>query len=158
MKANPPLSEAPVVLEQKDDGRHAVITPAQLREELFEPRDEKLASKGAIKPDQSGGEIESNAATASLARLASKAVADEDWERAKAALERALKIAPSAASIWRQLAYCYYQTGDYAQAFAQVQRALSLSAFDEGGSVLNQELIGLINSQVEKIDSESVRD
>ncbi|MGE0485734.1 MAG: tetratricopeptide repeat protein [Gammaproteobacteria bacterium] len=65
-------------------------------------------------------------ATASLLAAAMQAVTRDDWERALAALERAVKLAPDDAGLWYQLAYVHHRRGDHEQAVQTARRALSL--------------------------------
>ncbi|MCB1745758.1 MAG: tetratricopeptide repeat protein [Gammaproteobacteria bacterium] len=67
-----------------------------------------------------------DAATSSLLAAAMQAASRNDWDRAQAALERAVKLAPQDADLWRQLAYTHYRRGDQEQALQTAQRALSL--------------------------------
>lgn len=67
-------------------------------------------------------------ATRSLLVTAMEAATRGEWERAQAALERAVKLSPTDSGLWRQLAYTHYRRGDFEQAFVIAQRALSLTA------------------------------
>ena len=118
--------------------------PVTLSVELFssEPESELNSSSEGIA-------LTSNPAVVSLLALANQAVSKKDWEKAKSALERALKITPGDASIWRRLAYCYHQTGNYEQALAQAQRASSLLLNNNREKNLNRELIRLITHKIE---------
>ena len=118
--------------------------PVTLSVELFssEPESELNSSSEGIA-------LTSNPAVVSLLALVNQAVSKKDWEKAKSALERALKITPGDASIWRRLAYCYHQTANYEQALAQAQRASSLSLNNTREKNLNRELIRLITHKIE---------
>jgi tetratricopeptide (TPR) repeat protein len=65
-----------------------------------------------------------NPAAQSLLDAATQAAARGEWERAQAALERAVKVAPDDAALWRQLAYTQYRRGEFNQALEIAQRAL----------------------------------
>jgi Flp pilus assembly protein TadD len=67
-------------------------------------------------------------ATRSLLVTAMDAATHGEWERAQAALERAVKLSPTDSGLWRQLAYTHYRRGDFEQALVIAQRALSLTA------------------------------
>jgi len=136
--------ERPAVTYEEVGTNRSDAEPLELSVELFssEPESELNSSNEAIAQT-------SNPAVVSLSVLANQAVSKKDWEKAKSALERALKITPGDASIWRRLAYCYHQTGNYGQALAQAQRASSLSLNDTREKNLNRELIGLITHKIE---------
>ena len=65
-----------------------------------------------------------NRAAQSLLDAATQAAARGEWERAQAALERAVKVSPDDAALWRQLAYTQYRRGEFGQAIEIAQRAL----------------------------------
>lgn len=69
-------------------------------------------------------------AATQLLAAARQASASGDYQKAMAALERGLKLAPRDHELWQQLAYTHYQSGDLDQAFALAQRALSLTALN----------------------------
>lgn len=81
-------------------------------------------------------------AVQSLVVAANTAAAQKNWDRAQAALERAVKLAPSQASVWRQLAYTHLQSGDLERAREVAQRALSLASADGRENVAVWRLIG----------------
>ena len=81
-------------------------------------------------------------AVQSLVVAANIAAAQKNWDRAQAALERAVKLAPSQASVWRQLAYTHLQSGDLERAREVAQRALSLASADGRENVAVWRLIG----------------
>ena len=140
-KASP---ERPAIIYEEVGANPSDAKPVELSVELFssEPESELNSSNEEIA-------LTSNPAVVSLSALANQAVSKKDWEKAKSALERALKITPEDASIWRRLAYCYHQTGNYEQALAQAQRASSLSLNNKREKNLNRELIGLITDKIE---------
>ena len=141
--------ERPAIIYEEAGTNSSDAKPVALSVELFssEPESELNSSNEAIAQT-------SNPAVVSLSVLANQAVSKKDWEKAKSALERALKITPGDASIWRRLAYCYHQTGNYGQALAQAQRASSLSLNDTREQNLNRELIGLITHKIEATGGE----
>jgi len=81
-------------------------------------------------------------AVQSLVNAANTAAAEKNWDRAQAALERAVKLAPAKSSVWRQLAYTHLQSGDPERAREVVQRALSLAAADGRENVEAWRLLG----------------
>ncbi len=136
--------ERPAVIYEEVGTNSSDAKPLELSVELFGSE-----SESGLSSMNEGIALPNNPAVASLSALANQAVLKKDWEKAKSALERALKIAPGNASIWRRLAYCYHQTGDYDQALAQAQRASSLSLNNTREQNLNRELIGLITHKME---------
>ncbi|MEQ8230349.1 MAG: tetratricopeptide repeat protein [Gammaproteobacteria bacterium] len=66
-------------------------------------------------------------AAQSLLAAAVKAAGAGEWDRAQAALERAVRLSPQDAELWRQLAYTHYREGDLEQAAAHAQRAVALA-------------------------------
>lgn len=136
--------ERPAVTYEEVGTNRSDAEPLELSVELFSSE-----SKSGLNSKSEGIALLNNPAVASLSVLANQAVSKKDWEKAKSALERALKIVPGDASIWRQLAYCYHQTGDYEQALAQAQRASSLSLNNARERNLNRELIRLITHKLE---------
>ena len=56
--------------------------------------------------------------------------------RAQAALERAVKLSPQDAELWRQLAYTHYREGDLVQAAAHAERAVALAPESTAGWAL----------------------
>jgi tetratricopeptide (TPR) repeat protein len=136
--------DKPTIVDEEGDANTSDAKPLQLDAELFSLDPEPEVNKGRERVSES-----SNPAVASLSELANHAVSKKDWEKAKSALERALKIAPGDASVWRRLAYCYHQTGNHQQALAQAQRASSLSPNNTRDRILNRELIGLIIDELE---------
>ncbi len=123
--------------------------PAQSAPELSFPA-EPLA------PDDDGMSLPSEAESAtdnsappalspavqSLVTAANTAAAEHNWDRAQAALERAVKLAPAKSSVWRQLAAVHLQSGDPERAREVVQRALSLAAADGRENVAAWRLLG----------------
>ncbi|MBK8960953.1 MAG: tetratricopeptide repeat protein [Proteobacteria bacterium] len=81
-------------------------------------------------------------AVQSLVNAANDAAAEQNWDRAQAALERAVKLAPSKSSLWHQLAYTHLKSGDLERAREVVQRALSLAANDGHENVAAWRLLG----------------
>ncbi|MEQ8659987.1 MAG: tetratricopeptide repeat protein, partial [Gammaproteobacteria bacterium] len=72
-------------------------------------------------------------AAQSLLTAAVQAAAAGEWDRAQAALERAVRLAPQDAELWRQLAYTHYRAGDLEQAAAHAGRAVALAPDDSAG-------------------------
>ena len=81
-------------------------------------------------------------AVQSLVTAANTAAAERNWDRAQAALERAVKLAPAKSSVWRQLAAVHLQSGNPELAREVVQRALSLAAADGRENVAAWRLLG----------------
>ncbi len=81
-------------------------------------------------------------AVQSLVTAANTATAQHNWDRAQAALERAVKLAPSKSSLWQQLAYTQLQSGNLERAREVAQRALSLAAADGREDVAAWRLFG----------------
>ena len=81
-------------------------------------------------------------AVQSLVTAANTAAAERNWDRAQAALERAVKLAPAKSSVWRQLAAVHLQSGNPERAREVVQRALSLAAADGRENVAAWRLLG----------------
>ncbi len=67
-------------------------------------------------------------AVQTLLAAAMQAATRNDWDRAQAALERAIKLAPEDTSLWTQLAYTHFRQGDLGQAGEMAQRALSFTS------------------------------
>jgi tetratricopeptide (TPR) repeat protein len=135
--------DRPTIIAEEAVTVSSDVMPIELGAELF-----GSDSESDFTDRKEGITQPSNPAVTSLSALANQAVSQKDWEKAKSALERALKISPGDASIWRRLAYCYYQTGSYQQALAQAQRASSLSLNNSREQILNRELIGLITKKM----------
>ena len=136
--------ERPAIIYEEVGANPSDAKPVELSVELFSSEPES-----DLNSNSAGSAPPANPAVVSLSALANQAVSKKDWEKAKSALERALKITPGDASIWRRLAYCYHQTGNYEQALAQAQRASSLSLNNNKEKNLNRELIGLITHKIE---------
>ncbi|MEX2479364.1 MAG: tetratricopeptide repeat protein [Gammaproteobacteria bacterium] len=68
-----------------------------------------------------------NPAAQSLLEAATAAALRGEWDRAQAALERAVRVAPNDAGLWRQLAFTHYRQGDHAQAMEIARRALRVA-------------------------------
>ena len=66
-------------------------------------------------------------AVQTLLAAAMQAATRDDWDRAQAALERAIKLAPEDTNLWTQLAYTHLRQGEFDQASQLVQRALSIT-------------------------------
>ena len=124
----PELSFPAEPLAPEDDG---LSLPDNADAELPATANESVSAPPALSP-----------AVQSLVNAANTAAAEKNWDRAQAALERAVKLAPSKSSIWRQLAYTHLQSGDPERAREVVQRALSLAAADGRENVAAWRLLG----------------
>lgn len=109
------VSSMPLAAEPLAPGEHAAEA---LKDELAQTPD-LLPTAPALSP-----------AVQSLVSAANTAAARHDWDQAQAALERAVKLAPTKSSVWRQLANARLQSGDVERAREVAQRALSLAAAD----------------------------
>ena len=81
-------------------------------------------------------------AVQSLITAANTATTNRDWDQAQAALERAVKLAPTKSSVWLRLAQTHLLSGDLERAREVGQRALSLAAADGDENVAAWRLIG----------------
>ena len=120
--------------------------PGQVLPELSFPA-EPLAPQddGAVPAEATAAEPAPPAlspAVQSLVTAANTAAAEQNWDRAQAALERAVKLAPAKSSVWRQLAAVHLQSGNPERAREVVQRALSLAAADGRENVAAWRLLG----------------
>ena len=124
-----PSTAAPI--EQRQESRTAVALPAK----LVAAADRNTKSDRPARLDLALS-TPSDAepvrpllpASRSLLQSALVAVGRGDWERAQAALERALRLEPDNAALWRQLAYTHHRRGATMEAELHAQRAASLSA------------------------------
>ncbi len=80
--------------------------------------------------DATAGAPALSPAVQSLVAAANAAAAQREWDQAQAALERAVKLAPTKSWVWQQLARTHLQSGDVERAREVAQRALSLAAAD----------------------------
>ena len=80
----------------------------------------------------------------SLVNAARQSAREGNWDRAQAALERAVKLAPSKSLLWQQLAYTHMHTGQLDRAREVAQRALTLAAADGRENVSAWKLIAEI--------------
>jgi len=105
--------------------------PADTEEALVDgaPGTQQLALAAPAVPPRDG-------ATQSLLGAAVQAAAAGEWDRAQAALERAVKLSPQDAELWRQLAYTHYREGDLTQAAAHAERAVALAPESAAGWAL----------------------
>ena len=81
-----------------------------------------------------------------LSGKAEDASTDGDWEKAQAALERAVKVSPKDYMLWQRLAYSHYRQGNGELALSSAQRALNLAEEVEGDIRSVWELIGDIEA------------
>ena len=79
-----------------------------------------------------------------LLAAAQQSAAQGNWDRAQAALERAIKLAPARSVLWQRLAYTHLQTGQLDRAREVAQRALVLAAVDGQENVAAWRLIAAI--------------
>ena len=98
-------------------------TPARLDPALSAPSDRVSAAR----PPDAEPVRPLLPASRALVQSALVAVGRGDWERAQAALERALRLEPDNAALWRQLAYTHHRRGATMEAELHAQRAASLS-------------------------------
>jgi len=117
-------SERPAVIATPVDLPVPAI-PVQVPEE-FEVDDARSSAREQLALVHVPAALEPprNAAAQSLLDAATQAAARGEWERAQAALERAVKVSPDDAALWRQLAYTQYRRGEFGQALEVAQRAL----------------------------------
>jgi len=100
-------------------------TPVQVPDEIDSEDGTSMAGEQlALAHAPAALEPPRNPAAQSLLDAATQAAARGEWERAQAALERAVKVAPDDAALWRQLAYTQYRRGEFGQAIEIAQRAL----------------------------------
>ena len=71
-----------------------------------------------------------------------------DWEKAQAALERAVKVSPKDYMLWRRLAYSHYRQGNDQLALSSARRALNLAEEVGGNISFVWELIGDIEASI----------
>ena len=76
-----------------------------------------------------------------LMASAEQAARNGDRGRARATLERAVKIAPDDAQVWYQLAELNLAEGDYEQAIVVAQRSITLAGSEQTLIARNQSLI-----------------
>ena len=79
-----------------------------------------------------------------LLAAAQQSASQGNWDRAQAALERAIKLAPARSVLWQRLAYTHLQTGQLDRAREVAQRALVLAAVDGQENVAAWRLIAAI--------------
>jgi len=103
--------------------RQSAPVTASPQTQTLQTREQIALASPLPRPEQ-----RQNPALMSLLSAAQKSVSRGEWERARAALERAVKLAPHADVVWRQLAYTHYRKGDFEQAQVLAERALSLAA------------------------------
>ena len=87
-----------------------------------------------------------NVAVQSLVAAAMQLAGRGEWDRAQAALERALKLSPNDSSLWTQLAFTHYRRGTLKQAEELAQRALSLASARPGEQAAALRLIADIET------------
>ena len=87
-----------------------------------------------------------NVAVQSLVAAAMQLAGRGEWDRAQAALERALKLSPNDSSLWTQLAFTHYRQGTLKQAEELAQRALSLASARPGEQAAALRLIADIET------------
>lgn len=96
-------------------------------------------------PSPSGADLmrEGNQAVVALLDSAANHVADQEWDKAAAALERALRIEPGNASIWHDLAQIRLQQRQYEQASSLAAKSNSLAANNQFVRIRNWRLISV---------------
>lgn len=137
-----PAAPAAAVREADTGRRSGVIVEAL--PEAASPRLEPLpddAGEAVVDGDAGAQQLAlaapaRDSATQSLLGAAVQAAAAGEWDRAQAALERAVKLSPQDAELWRQLAYTHYREGDLAQAAAHAERAVALAPESAAGWAL----------------------
>ena len=87
-----------------------------------------------------------NVAVQSLVAAAMQLAGRGEWDRAQAALERALKLSPNDSSLWTQLAFTHYRPGTLKQAEELAQLALSLASARPGEQAAALRLIADIET------------
>ena len=87
-----------------------------------------------------------NVAVQSLVAAAMQLAGRGEWDRAQAALERALKLSPNDSSLWTRLAFTHYRRGTLKQAEELAQRALSLASARPGEQAAALRLIADIET------------
>jgi Tetratricopeptide repeat len=102
------------------------VEPLPLDERGAESLDDELGQAPSLVPTAPT----LSPAVQSLVTAANTAAARHDWDQAQAALERAVKLAPTKSSVWQQLAKAHLQSGDVQRAREVAQRALSLATAD----------------------------
>lgn len=105
-------------------------TPSSVAERPTAPRATDPASQG-------------NQAVVALLDSAANYVADREWDKAGAALERALRIEPSNAGIWHDLAQIRLQQRDYEQAASLAAKSNTLAGDNTFVQVRNWRLIAV---------------
>jgi len=121
---------------------------ARLFEISSEEMEIKLTPDGETLVSQKNTRGEVNPATQSLSSIAVEAFNQGDWDRAKSALERAIKIEPDNGALWRQLSYTHLRAGNYKQALAHAQRSLLLSNYTTNGRNLSSALLDAITRKM----------
>ena len=120
--------------------------PASTLPELSFPAEPLAPNDDSVAPAEATGAEPAppalSPAVQSLVTAANTAAAERNWDRAQAALERAVKLAPAKSSVWRQLAAVHLQSGNPERAREVVQRALSLAAADGRENVAAWRLLG----------------
>ena len=99
----------------------------------------------------------SDPAVQSLVNVAREASARGEWERAQAALERALKLAPDDAALWTQLAYTHFRRGDLDQAQELAERGLVQASTGKQDDAATRRLLQQIEAARPRSDSAQMR-
>jgi Tetratricopeptide repeat len=95
----------------------------------------------------------SDPAVQSLVKAAREAAARGEWERAQAALERALKLDSDDASLWTQLAYTHFRRGDLDQAKELAERGLVQASTGNQDDAATRRLLQQIEAARSQPDS-----
>lgn len=134
---------APVVMPEEppaSDGSRAApsIPAASVTDPIDPPTRIPQGGRGTV---TSAAEQGRSAAAQSLLVEAIRAATLGDWARAQAQLERAVRIEPRDAALWRQLAYTRLKQGEVEAAEQLAQRARDLSvdrdSIDESEALLS---------------------
>ncbi len=108
-----------------------------------DPQSPPAAPEQPNEPAATNGAREGNQAVVALLDSAADFVADQEWDRAGAALERALRIEPSNAGIWHDLAQIRLQQRDYEQAASLAAKSNTLARDNTFIQVRNWRLIAV---------------
>ncbi len=108
-----------------------------------DPQSPPAVAEPPTGPAASNTAPEGNQAVVALLGSAADYVADQEWDKAGAALERALRIEPSNAGIWHDLAQIRLQQRDYEQASSLAAKSNSLARDNPFVQVRNWRLIAV---------------
>lgn len=130
----PPRDAAPVETRRPEPAAAPAAAATVAPERVVPPPapapeiDEPVAPEPGAAPEPGVAPVRERAgAVQSLLAAAAAARTRGELDRAQAALERALRLAPGDYEIWYRLARVHYQQGDFDQALQLARRTLSLS-------------------------------